>query len=100
MRQEFNTEGEALRVTLSGSMYVEEAAVLRKNLIGYIDKGFKNFLIDLSHVHYIDSSGLGVLVGIQKRAVEKGGGVRIQGLNGTVKEIFELTRLTKVFELL
>jgi anti-sigma B factor antagonist len=99
MKQDFNAEGEKMRVTLVGSMYVEEAAVLRKNLIGYIDEGIKNFLIDMERVDYIDSSGLGVLVGIQKRALEKGGGIAIRGLNGTVKEIFELTRLTKVFEM-
>jgi anti-sigma B factor antagonist len=99
MKQDFNAEGEKMWVTLVGSMYVEEAAVLRKNLIGYIDEGIKNFLIDMERVDYIDSSGLGVLVGIKKRALEKGGGIAIRGLNGTVKEIFELTRLTKVFEM-
>ncbi len=86
-------------VMLSGSIYVEEAAAIRENLLQYIDKGFKKYLIDVANVDYIDSAGLGVLVAIQKRALQNGGGVVIKGLSGIVKELFELTRLTKVFEI-
>ena len=86
-------------VKLSGSLYVEEAAQLRESLIGFIEKGHKNFVVDLGDVDYIDSSGLGTLVAIQKRALEHGGGVVIRGLQGLVKDLFELTRLTKVFEI-
>ena len=86
-------------VALPGSMYVEEAAKFRESLIGYIEKGHKIFIIDLAELDYIDSSGLGTLVAIQKRALQNGGRVIIKGLNGLVKDMFELTRLTKVFEI-
>lgn len=86
-------------VTLSGSIYVEEAAALREELLTYIEKGHKNFYINMTGVDYIDSSGLGVLVAIQKRSLQNGGGVKLSGLKGVVKELFELTRLTKVFEI-
>jgi len=98
MRQEINILGNQVQVNLFGSLYVEEASILRKNLLCHIDKGYKDFLVNLAGLDYIDSSGLGVLVGIQKRAVERGGGIVISGLKGTVKDLFELTRLTKVFE--
>lgn len=98
MRQEMNVLGNQVIVNLYGSLYVEEASVLRKNLLSYIDKGYKDFLVNMAELEYIDSSGLGVLVGIQKRSIERGGGIIISGLKGTVKELFELTRLTKVFE--
>lgn len=99
MKQEISIIDNRVVITLMGSMYVEEASVLRKNLIGYIDKGHTRFLINLSSVDYIDSSGLGVLVGIHKRALERGGSVTISGLQGTVKQLFELTRLTRVFDI-
>src|SRR5665647_2755180 len=86
-------------VTISGSIYVEEAAELRASLIDYIEKGYDEFIFDLSGVEYIDSTGLGTRVAIQTRALKKGGSVIIKGINGLVKEIFELTRLTKVFEI-
>ena len=62
-------------------------------------KGHKTFIIDLGGVDYIDSSGLGTLVAIHKRALQNGGSVVIKGLHGLVKDLFELTRLDKVFEI-
>jgi len=88
---------EQVIVNLSGSMYVEEAAILREKLIVFMESGHKEFIIKLNHVDYIDSSGLGVLVAIQKRALQMKGGLTLVGANGLVKELFELTRLNKVF---
>jgi len=96
---EINTtiNNEQVIVTLSGSMYVEEAAILREKLIVFMESGHKEFIINLSKVDYIDSSGLGVLVAIQKRVLQMKGGVTLVGVSGLVKELFELTRLNKVF---
>lgn len=78
-------------------MYVEEAAVLREKLLVFMESGHKEFIIKLNQVDYVDSSGLGVLVAIQKRALQIKGGVTLIGASGVVKELFELTRLNKVF---
>jgi len=86
-------------VTLTGSMYVEEATILREKLIILMASGHKKFTIKLNHVDYIDSSGLGVFVAIQKRALQAQGGVTLIGAQGLVKELFQLTRLNKVFEM-
>ena len=48
-------------------------------------------------IDYIDSAGLGVLISVQKRAASVGGQVSVSGLSGMVKEIFELTRLDRIF---
>ncbi len=98
MRQEINIQDGQVFVNLYGSLYVEEAAVLRQKLLTHIDKGYNRFIVNLSNIDYIDSSGLGVLVAIHKRSLQHGGSVAISGLKGTVKELFELTRLNKVFE--
>ncbi|HEY3423977.1 MAG TPA: STAS domain-containing protein [Negativicutes bacterium] len=86
-------------VDLVGSMYVEDASILREKLIASMESGHKQFKINLNNVDYIDSSGLGVLVAIQKRALQMKGGVTIVGVKGTVKELFELTRLNQVFQM-
>lgn len=88
-----------VKITLRGKIYVDEATIIREKLFPYMDKGYKQFVFNLCDVDYIDSSGLGVLVALQKRAHLHGGGVVIQGLKGDVKEQFELTRLTNVFEI-
>ena len=99
MIQEITVTDNHVVVNLSGCIYVEEAAQIRESLIGYIEKGHKTFVVDLGNVDYIDSSGLGTLVAIQKRALQNGGSVIIKNLKGLVKDLFELTRLTKVFEI-
>lgn len=87
-------------VKLEGKIYVDDAAELREKLLTEIQQGRLDFLFLMERVMYMDSSGLGVLVAIQKRALEQGGrGIKIQGLSGAVKEIFELTRLNRVFEI-
>ncbi|BBB91184.1 MAG TPA: STAS domain-containing protein [Methylomusa anaerophila] len=99
MIQEITLLNDQVHVSLAGSIYAGEAAAIREKLVAYIDKGHNQFVIRVDQVDYIDSSGLGMLVAIQKRAVQNGGGVIIKGLRGIVKELFELTRLTKVFEI-
>ena len=100
MIQEVTVTPKQLQVVLSGSIYVEEAKAIRESLIGYIDRGHQSISMDLSKVDYIDGTGLGTLVSINKRAMEKGGNVKIKGLQGIVKDLFELTRLNKVFEII
>lgn len=98
--QQVILEDNRMVVELSGRIYVEEAAELRAKLLEHMETGQHNFVIDMSNVEYIDSSGLGVLVAIQKKALQNSGGVAIRGIKGIVKELFELTRLTKVFEII
>ncbi|MEN6461936.1 MAG: STAS domain-containing protein [Syntrophomonas sp.] len=98
MLREMTVDNGRVMVSLDGRIYVDEAALLREKLLEYIGKGYKNFVIDVSNVSYIDSSGLGVLVAIHKRAVQNNGAVKIKGMQGMVKELFELTRLNKVFD--
>ncbi len=86
-------------VNLSGGMYVEGAEILREKLIKYMEEGQKHFVINMTNVDYIDSSGLGVLVSIHKRTRQSMGSLIISGATGFVKELFELTRLDRVFDM-
>ena len=88
-----------VQVKMQGSICGEEAVALRETLLGYIEKGNSTFLIDLGGVDCIDSSGLGMLVTIQKQAFKHGGGVSLKGINGLVKDVFEMVRLDKMFEI-
>jgi len=94
-----NEHGQVV-VELEGKIYVEDAAELREKLLDQIQQGRREFLILMERVEFMDSTGLGVLVAVQKRALEQGGrGIKIRGLSGAVKEIFDLTRLNRVFEM-
>ncbi|MDF2930608.1 MAG: rsbV [Anaerospora sp.] len=56
MRQEINIQDGQVFVSLYGSLYVEEAAVLRQKLLMNIDKGYSRFIVNMANVDYIDSS--------------------------------------------
>ena len=53
----------------------------------------------MTDLSYIDSAGLGALVSLLKRASENSKELRLFGLRGNVKKIFELTRLNMVFNI-
>lgn len=56
-------------------------------------------ILDLDRVDFIDSTGLGVLVGAAKRMRVSGGAMRIVCSQSHLNELFELTRLNEVFDL-
>lgn len=99
MLEQIQKDGNRILLALTGNIYVEEATIVREQLLEYLQEDYKYFVLDVNNLHYIDSSGLGVLVAIHKRALQNGGKVIIKGLQGSVKELFELTRLTNVFEI-
>ena len=85
-----------VQVFLAGSIYSEDARQIQEKTLRFIEHGHKTFAFDMSEVDYIDSSGLGVFVSINKQTMKKGGSMKISGTQGLVKEIFEMTRLNKV----
>ena len=56
-----------------------------------------NIIVDLQGVGFIDSSGLGVLVGALRRAKERSGSIRLVCDRDNVLKIFRITGLDKVF---
>jgi len=90
--------GNTLHLTLQGSMYVDDAAKLREDALASLERGACSRVeADLSRLDYIDSAGLGVLISLHKRCARKGGSLVVRGLSGNVKELFEITRMDKVF---
>jgi anti-sigma B factor antagonist len=56
-------------------------------------------LLDLSAVEFIDSSGVGALLGVQKRLSAQGEPVTLKGARPAVVSVLELLRLQRVFKL-
>lgn len=100
MKMNFSVDNNQIAVALVDSMYVEEAGEFRETILKHISAGYKNYIIDLSGLQYIDSAGMGVLVALHKRVLQEEGILQLKGLQGSVKKIFELTRLTQVFDII
>lgn len=88
--------GEIAVVEVSGWIEIEAAPQLRETLIGVIDEGHVNLVIDLSNVAFLDSTGLGVLIGLLHRLRSRDGCLALAGASDRVYKVFHTTQLTKV----
>jgi anti-sigma B factor antagonist len=86
-------------LTLTGTFDFNSVARIREDLKRIIDKAPKRVIVDLSALDYIDSSGLGVLVGGLARLREAGGDLFLIVSNEKISRIFEITKLSYVFSL-
>jgi anti-sigma B factor antagonist len=66
---------------------------------GLIDSGKKQVILNLSGVSYVDSSGLGQLVGIYATAASRGGDIKLLNLNERVYNLMQITKLYTIFEI-
>lgn len=58
-----------------------------------------HLIIDLSHVEFLDSSGMGVLLAIMRQVVSMGGTMKIAGVSKPVKTLLELVRFNKILDI-
>jgi len=84
-------------VGIGKELDARSAEKCREFFLDLVSGGKRRIVADLSALDFIDSSGLGSLVTAVKTARHAGGDLRLCGLTGPVKSIFQLTRLLKVF---
>lgn len=94
-----NLESDELLIKIEGEVDVYTSIDLKKEITKLIEEGQNNIIIDLENVNYMDSSGLGVLVALLKELKKIGGELKLINLPVSVKKIFDLTRLTKFFDI-
>lgn len=101
MDQEFEVE-EARRdgvpvVSVRGEVDVATAPALREALDSAVDGGPGTVVADLTGVTFIDSTGLGVLIGARKRCLDDGGEFRVVVSEPRILKVFEITGLNELF---
>jgi anti-sigma B factor antagonist len=84
-------------IAVDGQLIVANRQELKQLIGDALDGGDRKFLIDFTQTAYIDSSGLGALVSINKKVREAGGELRLAGLNEDLGALFELTKLDTLF---
>jgi anti-sigma B factor antagonist len=101
MKVEIATERIAAGVLmqLKGDVDMNTSPDVRSSLGAAFKQGAaKALLIDLSGVRYMDSSGIATLVEALQYCMKQGMRLRLVQLSPTVRDVFELARLTSVFE--
>lgn len=84
-------------VTVEGEVDVYTAAQLRQTLDQEIADGHVRLVVDLDSVTFLDSTGLGVLVGRLKLVRNDSGWLRIVCSSERILRVFRITGLDKVF---
>jgi len=82
---------------LSGELDFSTSERLRAELRDLIEEGARALVIDMSGLALIDSTGLGVLVGVLKRVLQHGGTLTLRAPRPAARKVFDITGLDRVF---
>lgn len=90
-------DGVVTVVAIQGEVDLYTAPRLREQLEGAVASDAPDVVVDLEALDFIDSTGLGVLVGALKEAEGRGGQVRLRSPGRSTLKILEIAGLTEVF---
>jgi anti-sigma B factor antagonist len=91
--------GDVAIVDLSGRITLGDGSgVVRETVKDLLKEGQKNLLLNLGDVRYIDSSGLGELVGAYATGATQGALIKLLNVQKRVHDLLQITKLHTVFE--
>lgn len=88
-------EGERGVVAVQGDLDLFTAPTVRDHFIDLIAAGQYHLVIDLDGVEFLDSTGIGALVAVLRRARATGGSVRLVCTNGRIQWLLGITGVLK-----
>ena len=98
MSWEIKKDDTLLTVAIEGRLVAAVAPDLREDIISKMADG-TNVLFDMARMTHIDSSGLGVLVQVLQKVKSGGGKVVLAALQAAPKIVFDITKVSRVFEI-
>jgi len=84
-------------VGVKGEMDVYTTPQAKEVMLGLLEKGYHHLVVNLQYAEYLDSTALGMLVGMLKRVREKGGNLRLVAPPARIRRLLEITRLNLIF---
>lgn len=87
-------------IAAAGDLDAASAPALGRRVNAAIDAGHEDLLLDLSGLRFLDSTGLGVLLGAKRRLARVGGRLQIVCAVPAVLRVFQTTRLDRDFKIL
>ena len=90
-------------VTFTDEKILEERDIveLQQSLVGIIEQSEKiNLILDFANVKFLSSAVLGLLIRVSKKIYEQDGQLRLCNISPRIYEIFKITRLTEIFDIL
>jgi anti-sigma B factor antagonist len=90
-------DGQNYIIAIKGEIDIYSAPEFKESLSQSINGVQQDIVLDCSELSYIDSMGLGILVGALKRVREKEHNIIIRNPRSTVRKLFKITGLDKAF---
>ncbi len=91
------TDGVTVVACQGRILFGEEATALREQIKSLL-KSTRQIVLNLAGVSYIDSGGLGTLVGAYSSARSAGADIKLTGLGQRLRDVLQVTKLVTVFE--
>jgi len=79
-------------------VFGDESIGFRTTIDNLLASGASRIVVNLEHVHYVDSAGLSSLIGAHRRTKAQGGQLKLSNLGPNLKRALELARLLPIFE--
>lgn len=92
-------QGDHAGLAVSGDIDMHTAPALRQQIADLVAAGNDRILVDMSGVDFLDSTGLGALLGGLKEIRSGDGRLALVGVNERVMKVFTITALDTVFEM-
>ncbi len=99
MEYHVTEDGDLRIISCQGRMDANSSPKFKEYLKSLLDKGDTRLVITMDEVEFLDSSGLGALVACMRKAKEKKGEIKISGLRPEVRTIFDMTRVSRLFDI-
>lgn len=75
-----------------------DADVFKETIKGLIEDGFKNVIVNLAHVPWVNSTGLGILIAGYTTLKREGGSLKLIHVTDRIESILMITKLGTIFE--
>lgn len=85
---------------MTGDIDINTAPDLKTSFDGVTKHSGIKVILNLKKVDYVDSSGLATMVEILKKLRNNNGSLKVTNLSAKVKGLFEITKLTQLFDIL
>ena len=91
-------KGSSLTVMLTGELDHHNAADIRETLDSMLDGSVRELILDMSGVTFMDSSGIGIVLGRYRRMQERDGRLYLSGLGGSAEKILRMAGVLGLVE--
>ena len=99
LRVDCSSEADTAWIVADGEIDLATVNKLRSAVAEMVAQGARHLTVDLDKVTYIDSSGLGMLIGAHKRMASSGGTLTIRCAQARVLRLLSITGLDRVLQL-